>query len=514
MGNLSHLGTYKELKMKYYHNIRFLLLSGAIVLTALITLYANNQNTASSSSPHASPLSKLQKLEKGVTQKLAVAKQDVAHEVSKIKDRIVNKLHKSPQELLQELKKIKNEHDVAEFVIKTLDSLSKLEEAVFAPLYTLIKPLPLIPLGPFPFIPILNKIGDIGDLVNDVQIEAHIGSLIQRFKKARAQFDQLTSKKYVTEADIKLAERQEKEEHSLIGKIAEKIEKVTEPMSEVIEKSLHPIEKFTEKLEKNAAFLIKPVVELTDKLPMIPLLGPISTFEYLVHIRGLQQHMNKIEEILAHKLQPLPEKSLEFTSLSVLKANKESKTFAQYLEKILSLETKIESNVDNLLQPLIHFPFLTGFVIKSGIKVTKWAVQSAADVLEVTGAAELVGGGAAEVVSDAALLGGGVTAETGVGAVVAGAGAAGAAASGGVAVAGAGQLGLGVAIDVSAEVLDELITGLIYRTFIRNLEQVLERLVKEIKEEQESQGITSSQHALLPHDPSSSSQSSQSSHEG
>ena len=38
--------------------------------------------------------------------------------------------------------------------------------------------------------------------------------------------------------------------------------------------------------------------------------------------------------------------------------------------------------------------------------------------------------------------------------------------------------------------VDELVSGLIYRTFIRNLEQVLHRLTQEIKEEQVSLGFT------------------------
>jgi|GEM_PF-6455363 len=391
---------------------------------------------------------------KKIKTKAAAIKGKASELETKVKTKILGKFGKSQTEVIEEIKKIKTEYDAAEFVIKTLDSLSRLEEAVFTPLYELIKPLPLIPLGPLPFVsqvPVVgttvSEIADIGDLINDVQIEAHIASLTLRLKDARKKFDQLTHEKYVTKKDRELAEREEKEEHSIIGRVAQGIEKVTEPLSKVIEKAMKPLEEATDKIGKKFSFFTKPIVELTHQFPMIPLLGPISTFEYLVHIRSLQQHMEDLETIIANKLKPIDEKAAKFTTFDELKAKADSNMLGKSLEKVIQKAKSVEHELDNLLQPLGHFPFLTGFVIKSGMKLTKWAIQETGDVLEVAG---------------------GATAEVGVGFA-------------GVAA--------GAAIKIAPEVVDELITGLIYRTFIRNLEQVLRRLSQEIIKEQTAQKL-------------------------
>jgi hypothetical protein len=357
---------------------------------------------------------------------------------------------------------------IAQIVRITAQPVEEFNEVLMEPLIQLIKPLPMIPfcqlppgIQEIPGLDIIDSMLALPAAATEFQIGLHIACIEKDFEAARRNFDNITSNKYRTAQELRdIAAHEQRRKNSFLRKlgITQAVKSVSGPVSQAVQRVMSPFDSLFKKIEKRADFLAKPIVELTTKIPMIPMLGPITTFQYIVHIRSLQQRMHRIEKILNNNLQPIAATHGEAITLKDMKNNAKSLPFAQALEGMMKpaqgMIGKVEKPIESLMQPLGTFPMWTSMALAAPFKALNLGMKLIVRPLLKYPS-----------IFYGALYGSYVGA------------------------AGVAAVGLGASTAVSS--IDQIIQEILFRTHIRNMQQMVEKLESAIESEQASRGIIS-----------------------
>lgn len=385
---------------------------------------------------------------------------------------LVPGLKKAIQELEKLLRNVNAKNitpeKIAQIVRIIAQPVEEFNEVLMEPLVQLIKPLPMIPfcqlppgIQEIPGLDVLDSMLALPAAATEFQIGLHIASIEKNFEEARRNFDNLTSNKYRTAEELRdIAAREQSRKNSFLRNlgITKAVKSLSDPVAQAVRSVMSPFDSLFKKIEKRANFLAKPIVELTTKIPMIPILGPISTFQYIVYIRSLQQRMNRIEKILNNNFQPIAMQHGEAITLNDMKSNAKSLPFAQALEGMMKpvqgMIGKIEKPIESLMQPLGTFPIWTSMALAAPFKALNLGIKLIVRPL-IKYPSIFYG----------ALYGGYVGA--------------------------AGVTAAGVAASTAVSSIDQIIQEILFRTHIRNLQQMVEKLESAIELEQASRGIMS-----------------------